>query len=737
MLRDGLKAQAMADDGWRLRTIVLEPWFATLTFHAAVLAPVAAIARRSQAALQASVILKDLRPALALLSLLTLSVFQSSALGAPPSAATRAREHPAATKVAGGVQAREFVGGHLDRPPTLDGKVEDDEYRDAIHFDGLIDGETGGEAPEGGRFYLGYDARFVYFAARLVDRQPSSIQATEFRTNVSLEGNDTVTLRLDPFGTLSDFNGFTMNARGATNLDIAGGRAAKREWLGDIAAKGRVTADGWEVEARIPWSVMRLPRKGAHDLRFNVFRDHRRLQRFYTWANTRNGLVQNNGRWKAVDLPAAQPPMLMALPYAYGGLDEKKGLVANAGVDLRYPLTPDFDLVGTISPDFRNVERGVLSLDFSYFERLADETRPFFLEGNGFFGQYDNSRIFASQRIGTFDFGAKGFGKLGSGTDVGVLATEDFGHEDAVVARVRHQVDARSGWVAQYAGTGREGKRNDAFSGEAFRGVGSWNFGASASGTLDDDVAAGHRGGLNARYQYGRTFGNLRYSEVTSSFLPRLGFAPETDVRGFTSYVSQHWAAPKRGLIDYGTEGYFAYQRSYDLKRSFHEEAGFFPGITLAGGLHLGLNLDYSRYFGGAGDQTYGVSVNRPEGDPYRHWNVAYEAGTRSGQPYRNASAGVAYRPLPTLQLNGTIQDTTYTGDQRTQTILSANYDLDQYHSVGGRTIQGPNVSNFYVSFRQSGNRGAEYYLILGDPNAAHFRTSVILKAVFPVSAKL
>ena len=182
-----------------------------------------------------------------------------------------------------------------------------------------MDPNTGGAAPEGGTFFLGYDAKYVYFAAKLVDKQPKTIQATEFRTNVSLRGNDTVSLSLDPFGKLSDFSTFTMNARGATNLDIAGGRAAKREWLGDFAAKGRVTPQGWEIEARIPWSVLRLPGKGAHDLRFNVYRDFRRLQRSYAWAQTSNGLVQNYGRWKAVDLPAAPAPTLQLLPYVYGG----------------------------------------------------------------------------------------------------------------------------------------------------------------------------------------------------------------------------------------------------------------------------------------------------------------------------------------------------------------------------------------------------------------------------------
>ncbi len=632
---------------------------------------------------------------------------------------------------------REFVGGHLDRPPTLDGRVEADEYRDAIRFDGLVDPNTGGAAPEGGTFYLGYDSRFVYFAARLIDKQPNTIQATEFRTNVSLSGNDTVSLALDPFGTLSDFNGFEMNARGATNLEIAGGRAAKREWLGDFAAKGRVTPEGWEVEARIPWSVLRLPGRGVHDLRFNVYRNHRRLQRSYAWAQTSNGLVQNYGRWKAVDLPANQAPTLQLLPYAYGGADGKKGIVANSGLDLRYPLTRDLDLVGTANPDFRNVERGVLSLDFSYFERLADETRPFFLEGRDYFGTYDESGLFATQRIGNFDLGAKVFGKQGAKTDLGVLVTQDFGKEDAVVARARHQIDPRSSWVAQYVGGGTDGRRNDAVAGEYRKGYGNWDFDAALAGTQDDARGGGYRASGRAEYSRDRAYAQLVYQEATKDYLPRLGFSPETDKRGFSSYAQENWAPSRGRLIDYGVGGYAAYERSYDLSRPFHEEADFFPHATLAGGLRISGNLGWSRYFGGSSDQTYGFALQRPAGDPYRRWRVAYETGTRGGQPYRDVSFGAAYRPLPTLQLNASHQSTTYFGVQRDQTILSANYDLDQYHSFGGRIVTGPGISNVYASFRQAGNRGAEYYLILGDPNATHFRASLILKAVFPLSVKV
>jgi hypothetical protein len=43
---------------------------------------------------------------------------------------------------------------------------------------------------------------------------------------------------------------------------------------------------------------------------------------------------------------------------------------------------------------------------------------------------------------------------------------------------------------------------------------------------------------------------------------------------------------------------------------------------------------------------------------------------------------------------------------------------------------------NAYIAFRRSGNKGAEYFLIFGDPNARQFQASLILKAVFPVSIR-
>jgi hypothetical protein len=64
--------------------------------------------------------------------------------------------------------------------------------------------------------------------------------------------------------------------------------------------------------------------------------------------------------------------------------------------------------------------------------------------------------------------------------------------------------------------------------------------------------------------------------------------------------------------------------------------------------------------------------------------------------------------------------------------ILGANDDLRRNRAISGRIVYQTGQTNAYLAFRRSGNRGTEYYLILGDPNATHFRASLLLKVVTP-----
>ena len=190
--------------------------------------------------------------------------------------------------------APKIAGTRVLVPPVIDGHIDENtEWKDVPSFEGLLDPNTHQPAPELAKFWLASDAKFVYFAARVADTEPKSIRAEEYRINASVSGDDYIDLELNPSGTLSDFNSFRINPRGATEIQLAGGRAAKREWAGEIVVVGRVTATGWEVEAKIPWQIMRLPRPGQRDLRFQVNRRLQRLHRLFSYAYTSDGRDQD------------------------------------------------------------------------------------------------------------------------------------------------------------------------------------------------------------------------------------------------------------------------------------------------------------------------------------------------------------------------------------------------------------------------------------------------------------
>ena len=74
--------------------------------------------------------------------------------------------------------------------------------------------------------------------------------------------------------------------------------------------------------------------------------------------------------------------------------------------------------------------------------------------------------------------------------------------------------------------------------------------------------------------------------------------------------------------------------------------------------------------------------------------------------------------------------------EKSTQIILGANYDIGKDSSVSGRLVRQGNDINGYLAFRKSGNRGAEYYVILGDPNSQRFQAALVIKAIFPLEIK-
>ena len=122
-----------------------------------------------------------------------------------------------------------------------------------------------------------------------------------------------------------------------------------------------------------------------------------------------------------------------------------------------------------------------------------------------------------------------------------------------------------------------------------------------------------------------------------------------------------------------------------------------------------------------------------PRANPYNTVGLAVGTGEIQGVGYQNYSVQTAWRPTRFLQLTLSEQIVRH-GDRQEQTILSANWDLGREFAMSGRAVRQAGATNFYLALRRAGNRGAEYYLILGDPNATKFQRSLILKVVVPFS---
>ena len=629
-------------------------------------------------------------------------------------------------------QPPSLPGKKLEMAPTIEGVIHPEEWAGAFNGNINLDAGTGHSAPEDAQFWIGYDDNYIYFAAKIASSNPASLRFEQYQTNVSLDGDDNVTLFLDLTNSLSEFNEFGMNARGATSLDLAGGRAAKREWSGDFVAKGRITEEGWEVEARIPWQLMTLPTAGVRDVRINVVRFSTHDQRSYTHAFLPAGRSADTPLWQGIPIPkAATSKTLKLLPYGFGGYDEtNKKMLFKSGLDMKMEVTDKITAIGTINPDFRNIESQILSLDFSRFERLAAESRPFFQEGS----QYENSALFASQRIGQIDAGVNTYGRLNDKLSFGIINATTFGKNNALVSNFTFDPTVNDSYRVTATRFTKGGLENNAYLLRYSRQLGPFNVFLRTMGTHDTEKGKGQLDTADLSYNDPIWSLFLGYDRTTPNFLPRLGFAPEVDFRGPSANVQYQRSWRKNPIAELGLSGSFLEYVHTDGS-PYRRSHGFEADFGLRNRLALSTSYQKDR-FEGEDDHVTSISMRFPRDDSVRNFRLQYDWGELALENYSSLRAGLNYRFGRRLQTGANYQVVRH-GGYDDQLILTASYDLGHDQSVSGRLVKSNSKVGGYLSYRRSGNRGVEYYVIVGDPNSPTFRTSLVLKVVVPLELPL
>ncbi len=324
----------------------------------------------------------------------------------------------------------------ISQPPVIDGTLDDPCWEGVPKANTFIDERTEEPAKNQSTGRLAYTDSAIYVALHLYDDAPDKIVARQTKDQTRFQGEDQVTFSIDPFHThqKSDRNFFIVNPLGTKYAHIATGRAEKSEWIGLWKAAAQIVEDGWIVEMEIPWQMIDYPETTQPiGMGINLDRFQQRTGEKSWWSNLGvHEFRENDGYWMDV-FPPPRKRDLKVLPYIIGGVSEMgtdaNEYTARIGGDIRYEVTPQLRLIGTVNPDFDNIEQAVESIDFSYGERYVEDRRPFFSEGGNL---YRFDRFFYSRRVADMDAGLNLFGKVEKNTSIGVLGTYHKNNQNGI-----------------------------------------------------------------------------------------------------------------------------------------------------------------------------------------------------------------------------------------------------------------------------------------------------------------
>ncbi len=623
-------------------------------------------------------------------------------------------------------------------PPTIDGDLSDPVWAAAPVANTFIDRDRTEPAPDQTVAHVLYDDNAIYVSFYCYDSQPNEIVARETVRDSKYErhddSEDNVEFVLDPFRTYrwSDRARFSVNPLGTPSARISGGRANKAEWRGDWSGAARRVRDGWTAEMAIPWAILNYPRsRGPVTMGINFMRWQERTRIRSRWSDEGpTGREELEGLWVDVQPPAdGFRPRVSVLPYTLGGF-RRGDLIGRAGLDMRYPATTELTVVATVNPDFGTIEGAVQGIQFSRSERFVPEKRPFFLEGRDYIGagnEYTFGPFFYPNRIGMFDVGAKVYGKITPRDTIGMLGTADFGNRSDFVLNVRHDLDATATmgvFLSQLSS--RDDNNTVALVSQRWeRGKLSLSHQWATASGLE---TAGTAQQIGLSWEDRNLFSSLQLLRVSPRFRVADGLIWFTDFKGvhlYNTHGGQWRHGPLRafhlelgGLMDWYTDG-----------RPFRAGANLGFGVETRSDWGLSLGFDYQR-FDGQMDRTMNVGLICGASNRFRQWGIRLTTGVAGDRPYTFLGPGFSVRVLGKTDIVYSGALVTLDGSTQ-QHIVTLGYELTPTRSFGGRLVVSDGTMNWYVSYRQSGEKGTETFVMFGDPNAERFVETLQVKFVF------
>lgn len=424
------------------------------------------------------------------------------------------------------------------------------------------------------------DQLMIAFDAR--DPDPESIRAY-LRDRDSAFNDDFVGVVLDTFNDERRAFEFFVNPYGV-QMDLIQDDVNRNEsesWDAIWDSAGIITTTGFTTEMAIPFSQLRFPRTdgdqtwGIDMLRFWP-RDQRVRMSNNRQDRNRSCYLCQFGKYtgfanaepgKALEVvPTLTATRSDSVPTgAPAGALERGDLDTEAGLGVRWGITPDLTLDMTLNPDFSQVEADVPQLqENTQFALFYPESRPFFLEGQEYYTTPLQS-VF-TRTVADPDAGAKFTGRTGKNT-IGVFATDD------VVTNLLFPGPTGS--------TNRSLEQsNDAFVGRFTRGFGTASqFGALIT-TREGDGYSNQVAGFDGRYFAGdnHTF-RFQYLDSRTEYPAQV--VADLETTDFAQPSGGFDGDALRLEYRYGSRNWFGQFGHQELDPNFRADSGFISRVDI------------------------------------------------------------------------------------------------------------------------------------------------------------
>ena len=532
---------------------------------------------------------------------------------------------------------------------TIDGVLDEPVWAGAAVLTGFsqyqpVDARP---SPDSTEVWIWYSRNALHLAVRAWEPH-GAVRAT-LADRDKVGSDDNVEIHLDTYNERNRAFVFIVNALGvqADGTKSEGGGfipgANIMPGENDLSAdflwesKGRVTADGYEVEIRIPFSSLRYPTREVQDWGIQIQRNvqHRGAQD--TWTQTRRAaasFIDQSGRLvgltgmhhgQVVELSPEFTNTISGRPTADGGWEYDPH--PELGGNVRWAVGSNVVLNGTVRPDFSQVEADATQIAAD--ERFAlfyPERRPFFVEGVDQFN-VPNTLVY-TRAIVQPEAAMKATAKLGK-TDVAVLSavdgggmTPNGGQPVVGIVRLRRAFAGQSTVGMLYSdrtGGGRSNRVVDVDVRHVFGGMYFAQIQAVMSHTSQGDVTRTAPMWEMVVDRTGRSYGfHYGVKGIGDGFAADNGFVPRTGVvqpgiaNRFTLY------GKPGGLVDsYNVflrwEGTWRYDDFFDGAEILESQVFVNNMLTLRGGWNLVVSPVISSYAFDARDYT-GVYVDGPVG---------------------------------------------------------------------------------------------------------------------------